>query len=221
MMETEIFNDKEYQEILDHLNQLMQEAEELPYPNAKELIFSILKYFDSIHREPLSRMVKSIQKNHPELVKKLEADFPIKTMLSLYDLVTPEPIKEELEIPGMVSFIPVEQVTLLTPIKKTEWVEIGKVEDLIENKIYPKNFEKVNFLISKIGTKIYAIQNACVDSILPIDMGKLEDHFLICPWHGCRYDLKTGIASNKPEKKLETYPVEFEENGMLKVGVTF
>lgn len=211
-----IFNDEEYQEILQHLNHLMGEAEGIPYPNAKELIFSILKYFDSIHREPLSRMLAIIDQKSPELRTQFESDFSIKTILNLYDLVQEEPVQEEEKTLG---FVPLEEVTFLNPIKETTWLELGYLKDFEEKKIYPKNFESINFLISKINTKVYAIQNNCVDSILPIDRGTLEDHFLICPWHGCQYDLKTGKAVNQPEKQLETFPVEIEENGLLKVGI--
>lgn len=217
-MKTVIFSDEEFQEILQHLNQLMEEAEGLPYPNAKELIFSILKYFDSIHREPLSRIMEMLDKNHPGLRKKLEADLSVNTILSLYDLVkekAPEPSEK------VLGFVPVEEVTLLYSEKKTEWLELGHIEELEEKKLYPKNFEQVNFIISKVDAQVYAVQNKCVDSILPIDSGILEEHFLICPWHGCRYDLKTGIAVNQPKKQLEVFPVEIEENGQLKVEISY
>lgn len=217
-MKTVIFSDEEFQEILQHLNQLMEEAEGLPYPNAKELVFSILKYFDSIHREPLSRMMEMLDKNHPRLRQEFEADISVNTMLNLYDLVqekTPEKGEK------VLGFVPADEVTLLYTEKKTEWLELGQIEELEEKKLYPKNFEQVNFLISKVDTQVYAVQNQCVGSILPIDNGILDEHFLICPWHGCRYDLKTGIDVNQPQKQLEIFPVEIGESGLLKVEISY
>ena len=221
-MKKVIFSDEEFRENLQHLNQLMEEADGLPYPNAKELIFSILKYFDSVHREPLSRMMEMLKEQHPDFRKNIESDFSVRTMLNLYDLVQEkvlEPSVEKKE--NVLGFVPMEEVTLLNPEKNKEWLELGNVKDLVEKKLYPKNFERVNFLISKVGTKVYAVQNQCVDSILPIDSGKLEEHFLICPWHGCRYDLETGVAVNHPQKQLEIFPVEIEENGLLKVEISY
>jgi nitrite reductase/ring-hydroxylating ferredoxin subunit len=220
-MKKVIFSDEEFEENLQHLNKLMEEAEGLPYPNAKELIFSILKYFDSVHREPLSRMMEILNEKHPNLQKDLEADFSVNTMLGLYDLVKvkePEPVVDKDKVLG---FVPLEEVILLNPEKNKEWLELGNIKDLEEKKLYPKNFERVNFLISKVDTKVYAVQNQCVDSILPIDSGKLEEHFLICPWHGCRYDLKTGKAVNHPQKQLDIFPVEIEEDGLLKVEISY
>jgi len=227
-MKPVIFKDEEYKEILQHLNHLMQEAEELPYPNAKELVFDILKYFDSIHREPLARMTEMISTSHPELRKKMAKDFPVNTLLGLYDLAD-LPAKgtqagaleaeKQTDDPRVLSFIPEEQVGLLTPLVKKEWLELGLEKELEEGKVYPKNFEKLNFLIAKTGSEIYAMDNICMDSILPLDLGQLEEHYLICPWHGCRYDLKTGIAVNQTDKKLTTYPTEIASDGILKVEI--
>lgn len=215
-----VFTDDEYKEILDRLKGMMGEAEVIPYPNAKELIFSILTYFDSVHREPLSRLMKLLDKNYPNLKKDIEADFSLNTMLGLYDLV--EDIKiEETKSETIPGFVPVGEVGLLQPIKQKEWLELGNISEFEEYKTYPKNFEHVNFLISKVNTQVYAVENKCTDSILPIDSGKLEEHFLICPWHGCRYDLKTGIAANEPQKQLETYAVEIEKDGLLKVEISY
>ena len=221
MMKKVIFNDDEYKEILQELNQFMEEADTLPYPDAKELIFSILKYFDSIHREPLSRMMEMINKHYPTLRKNFEADFSVGTMLGLYDLIPQSQNAQISENGGTLGFVPVEEVTLLYTAQKKEWLALGKLEDFEEKKLYPRNFEKVNFLISKVNEEVYAIQNQCADSILPIDHGTLEGHFLICPWHGCRYNLKTGKAEGNPQKQLETYAVEIEEDGMLKVEIAY
>jgi len=218
-MKPVIFKDEEYKEILQHLNQLMQEAEELPYPNAKELVFDILKYFDSIHREPLARMMEMISASNPELQKKMAKDFPVNTLLGLYDLAEALEAEKQTDDPKVLSFIPVEQVGLLTPQVKKEWLELGLEKELEEGKVYAKNFEKLNFLIAKTGSEIYAMDNICMDSILPLDLGQLEEHYLICPWHGCRYDLKTGIAVNQTDKKLTTYPTEIASDGILKVEI--
>ena len=216
-----IFNNEEYQEILQHLNQMMEEADGLPYPNAKELLFSILKYFDSIHREPLSRLMELLEKNHPEVVQSLQSDFTAKTMLGLYDLIDENKPRTTPKDEKIIGFIPLEEVGLLQPIKKKEWLELGNIDDFEEKKLYAKNFEKINFLISKVDAEVYAVQNQCVDSILPIDHGSIEEHYLICPWHGCRYDLKTGKAVNHPDKQLEIFTTEIQEDGLLKVEISY
>ena len=98
------YNDEEYQEILSYFNQLIQDAEQLPYPQAKELNTAILQYFDLLHREGLARILQLIEAKSPALIADLQADFATKTLLRLYDLIKEQKPK------GQMGFIPVEQV---------------------------------------------------------------------------------------------------------------
>lgn len=109
-MQTILFNDEEYREILHQLEQLTRSAEQLPDEEAKELIFSILKYFDLLHREALSRMMEAIRQD-PNLADRLESDFTIRTLLSLYDLAK-SPVQGNEQSP-VVGFVPEEQVRIL------------------------------------------------------------------------------------------------------------
>ena len=217
-MEKIIFDNKEYRTLLDHLNQLLEEVEDLPYPKVKELIFSILQCFDSIHREPLHRLLAHLDRLNSKVEMDLQGDFTFQTLLDLYDLKEKE---EQVAENATQGFVPADQVTFMEPVKQKEWLELGHIKDFEEKKLYPKNFEQVNFLVSKVDRSIYAIRNQCVDSILPIDQGRIEDHFLICPWHGCRYDLKTGREVNSIDKQLEVFPTQVEEDGLLKVEIAY
>ena len=140
-------------------------------------------------------------------------------MLSLYDLINEDQANSH-QNGSEVAFIPESEVTLINPPKKKDWLELGEVTSFENKKLYPKNYERVNFLISRIDTEFFAVQNQCDGSFLPIDQGTLENHLLICPWHGCKYDIRTGHAIDKPNKKLETFPVEIEE-GLVKVEIAY
>ncbi len=213
------FSNSEYNDILNQLNQLMQEADQIAVADHKVLLYQILQLFDSIHREPLARIQNALAAN-PELKQKIEADPAVTKLLSLYDLA-----EEQAQVDNadekQVTFIPEHQVTMMTIPKKKDWLELGDVSELEQNKIYPKNYQKVNFLISKVGADVFAVQNQCDGSFLPIDQGKIENHILTCPWHGCKYDLRTGFAVDESNKKLETYPVEIEDGKLLKVEIAY
>lgn len=216
-MEKVLFSNSEYQEALAKLDQLMRQAEQVNDTDHKVLLYNVLQYFDSIHREPLSRLMAEIKK-HPELIKKISGDETIQKLSSLYDIeLDISPVDNN----GTVAFIPVDQVTLLSPRKKKDWLELGNISELENNRLYAKNYEKVNFLISKIDTAVYAVQNQCDGSFLPIDQGTLEEHILICPWHGCKYDLKTGESLASDNKKIDTFPVEVDPDGILKVEIAY
>ncbi len=216
-MEKVLFNNEQYEEALEKLDQLMREAEQISDVDHKVLLYNVLQYFDSIHREPLARIMNALTK-HPDLKNRIVQDETVQKLCNLYDLAI-EDVPTEKE--GVVGFVPVENVGMLSIPKQKDWLELGNYHELENQKLYPKNYERVNFLISRIGSEVFAIQNQCDGSVLPIDKGTLEDHYLICPWHGCRYDLKTGEAVNEANKKLETFPVEIEEDGLVKVEISY
>lgn len=217
-MKQSIFSNEEYEEALGQLDQLMQDAEQMTDVDNKVLLYNILQYFDSIHREPLARIYDAL-KHYPTLKEEIRKDPTTSKMLSLYDLVSDEPINEH-QNGQEVAFIPESQVGLINPPKKKDWLELGNFEALENMKLYPKNYERVNFLISRIGKDVYAVQNQCDGSFLPIDQGRIEEHMLVCPWHGCKYDIRTGESIDK-SKKLETFPVEIEADGLLKVEIAY
>lgn len=119
-MEPVLYNNKEYQELLQHLEKLMQEAEDSPFPQTKEIVFNILRYFDLIHREPLSRLMQLMENTAPELRAKLETDYTIKTLFSLYDLMAGEIERSPLKNTNTVGFVAAEMVGLITPVDKEE-----------------------------------------------------------------------------------------------------
>jgi hypothetical protein len=118
-MEPVYYSNKEFIEILQDIDDMIEEAEKSPFQQSKDLTKSILKHFDLVHREPLSRMMKMIENDYPDLRSKLETDYTIKTMFRLYDLIEGDIIKS----PAAVSnnFIPVEDVgyfpTIINPKK--------------------------------------------------------------------------------------------------------
>ncbi len=62
----------------------------------------------------------------------------------------------------------------------------------------------------------YAIDNTCLHKGGPLGEGVLEDSIVTCPWHGWKYDVKTGISAANPAIKVKSYPVKIEE-GEVKV----
>ena len=107
-MEPVYYSNKEFIEILQDIDDMIEEAEKSPFQQSKDLTKSILKHFDLVHREPLSRMMKMIEK-----------DYTIKTMFRLYDLIEGDIIKSPAAVPN--NFIPVEDVgyfpTIINPKK--------------------------------------------------------------------------------------------------------
>jgi len=93
-MKPVFYNNVEYQEILKKVKELMQKAEDSESVEFKELSTELIQYFEIMHREPLSRLIKMVESSHPELIDTFQQDFTIKTLLDLYDFNNSE-IKRE------------------------------------------------------------------------------------------------------------------------------
>lgn len=102
-----------------------------------------------------------------------------------------------------VAFVPVATLTALeeksrrtrssedgTPAGPRE-AAIGPLDDVAEG-LHGFLAGDYPILIAGSGGRIRAYQNTCPGSLLPLHLGRVEDGAVVCPWHGCRFDLFTG-----------------------------
>jgi nitrite reductase (NADH) small subunit len=62
--------------------------------------------------------------------------------------------------------------------------------------------------VFNLGGELYAVQNACTHKAGPLNEGALEGGVVECPWHGSRFDVRTGQVVLGPAKEpLKTYRV--------------
>lgn len=210
---TPYFSDDDYESLALHIQDLLDNLEQLPHPKVKEDMLDLLGSIDMMHREALVRMLLLVQRHAPQMMPRLEQDFVISSVLSLYELLAePSPPSQN------VTFIPIDQIGVSPVIKEPIWIPGGQVADLPPGAFRAQKFEDVDILLCNVDDKIFALRNACLDSILPLSSGQLEEHVLICPWHGCRYDVRTGEIQNGSGLKLETFPVSVDEKGRFNVG---
>ncbi len=103
-------------------------------------------------------------------------------------------------------------------IRQPRWVEVGALEEFPEGDIRALWPEGRGVLLVRLDGEIYAHQNGCPPgSGLALHLGGLTGSTLICPWHGCRYDLRTGKRLDT-EGKLDVLPVAVH-GGMVKIAM--
>ncbi|MCI0420834.1 MAG: non-heme iron oxygenase ferredoxin subunit [Acidobacteria bacterium] len=76
----------------------------------------------------------------------------------------------------------------------------GKTVDLGDKKIAVFNVE---------GT-FYAIEDTCIHRGGPLGQGELEGHMVTCPWHGWKYDVRTGEMTLNAAARVSCYPTRIE-----------
>jgi Fe-S cluster biogenesis protein NfuA/nitrite reductase/ring-hydroxylating ferredoxin subunit len=78
----------------------------------------------------------------------------------------------------------------------------------------------VAVLLASVAGEPYALKNGCAVDGLPLEGGRLTDEgVLVCPWHNCAYDARSGKRVDEPEQPgLAVVPVAVRD-GALQVAV--
>jgi 3-phenylpropionate/trans-cinnamate dioxygenase ferredoxin component len=90
-----------------------------------------------------------------------------------------------------------------------QFVKVGikaELEDLEGGKLVEVGGQKI--AIFNLGGKYYAIENICPHRGGPLAEGIVAGDEVICPWHGSRFNIKTGAVSTPPAREgVKSFPV--------------
>ncbi len=62
--------------------------------------------------------------------------------------------------------------------------------------------------VANVDGTFYAIANACKHAEGPLGEGAVEGCVVVCPYHGWKYDLRTGKCQTVPGQAVASYPVQ-------------
>ncbi len=83
-----------------------------------------------------------------------------------------------------------------------QFVRVGskaEFEDLEGRKLVEVGGQKI--AIFNLAGSYYAIENTCPHRGGPLAEGKVEGEEVICPWHGSRFNVKTGAVLEPPARQ--------------------
>lgn len=219
MVEPPRLNDSDFGKLTEHIQGLLEQMETLPFPKVQEDVFTLLNSLDHLHREALTRLVELIEGQAPQLKRAMADDFAIQTLMMLYNFVPPEEVPTvEPASNGMV--IGLDDIAIM-PVIETQpiWVPATTTDQMDVGSMRGFRLEERNVVLCRSAeNEWYALDNACLDSILPLDRGKLIGYTLHCPWHACEYDIRTGEINNGSGLRLNSYPVRVGSEGRVRVG---
>ena len=73
----------------------------------------------------------------------------------------------------------------------------------------------IDVMVANIEGTLYAIANTCTHVGGPLGKGKLAGSVIQCPWHGSKFDVKTGAVVGGPAQKPEpTFQVKVENSAV-------
>ena len=101
----------------------------------------------------------------------------------------------------------------MTDPTTARFVRVGKASDVPEGRAEVFDVEDRKIAVFRIEGGFYAIEDICTHDGGPLAEGEVEDHEVICPRHGARFDIRTGQALTLPAvTPVESYPVRVEGN---------
>ncbi len=53
-------------------------------------------------------------------------------------------------------------------------------------------YRRKEVVVFKVGGEHFAVDNLCPHRKAPLSAGEVSGHIVTCPWHGARFDLRTG-----------------------------
>jgi nitrite reductase (NADH) small subunit len=101
----------------------------------------------------------------------------------------------------------------------TDLVTVARVDEVPPGTVKEVRVGDEPIALANCERAFYATQGRCLHLEGPLGQGRLDEQcFLTCPWHGWRYDVRTGKNDFDLAIQLRTYEVRVE-NDEVKVAL--
>ena len=96
------------------------------------------------------------------------------------------------------------------------FVKLCAVSDIEENASKAFTIEGQNILVCHAKGEFYAVNNICTHQFQELEGGKIRSHYIFCPLHGQRFNLKDGAPIGQlTDKPLTTYELHIDGDNVL------
>jgi nitrite reductase/ring-hydroxylating ferredoxin subunit len=93
-------------------------------------------------------------------------------------------------------------------------VVIGKTSEVQYGKLMHITAGGKEIVVTKLDGNYYAMDNVCTHAGADLHEGELSNNELTCPWHGAKWDIKTGNLISFPQKlePLQSHKISIEND---------
>jgi nitrite reductase/ring-hydroxylating ferredoxin subunit len=93
-------------------------------------------------------------------------------------------------------------------------VVIGKTLEVQDGKLMHITAGGKEIVVTKLDGNYYAMDNVCSHAGADLHEGELSNNELTCPWHGAKWDIKTGNLISFPQKlkPLQSHKILIEND---------
>jgi len=113
------------------------------------------------------------------------------------------------------------QLLQIKSLRRPVFVEAGAFDELAPGTMKAVDVNGSSVVVLNIAGEPYAFANVCpaAGGRLPLDGGRLTGSVLVCPWHNCAYDARSGkrVDDAPDEPSLAVLPIAISD-GILQVA---
>ena len=89
-----------------------------------------------------------------------------------------------------------------------DYVKVAQANEIEPNYGKLVEVQGKKFALFNVDGKFYAIDNTCTHRGGPLSEGDLRGDEVTCPWHGSRFNVKTGSVLTPPARQgVKSFPV--------------
>ncbi|HZD35536.1 MAG TPA: Rieske 2Fe-2S domain-containing protein [Nitrososphaeraceae archaeon] len=97
-----------------------------------------------------------------------------------------------------------------------DFVKVADIKDIRPSQMKEIQVKEEHICLVNLDGKYYAIGNVCTHEGGPLVDGTLEGFEVECPWHGSKFDVRTGEVINPPASEPEPiFEVKVDGNNIL------
>src|SRR2546428_10656017 len=89
-----------------------------------------------------------------------------------------------------------------------KFMKVATTDELEDQQAKLVEVEGQKLALFRVGEAFYALSDTCTHRGGPLSEGTVEGAEVTCPWHGARFDIKTGAVMGPPAgREVKSYPV--------------
>jgi ferredoxin-NADP reductase/nitrite reductase/ring-hydroxylating ferredoxin subunit len=101
-------------------------------------------------------------------------------------------------------------------LSEEDFVKVSETMDIPPSHMIEIQVDGENICLVNVEGKFYAIGSICTHEGGPLADGTLEGYEIECPWHGSKFDVRTGEVKNPPASEPEPrYEVKVDGTNLL------
>ena len=93
------------------------------------------------------------------------------------------------------------------------WIRVATCGELLPGEYKVVEAEEADIAVFNVDGNYYAIEDVCTHDGSELTGGGVEGFEVICPRHGARFDMRSGMALTPPAyEPVSTFPVKVEDD---------